>query len=99
MFIVREVLHCKPGKTGELVKKFKQLGIAAKAAGYKPFRLMTDVSGERFWTLVAEIESDTIDGMREMEEKVMAREDAQAAMSGYHDLVIAGRREIFKVEG
>ena len=93
MVIVREVLHCRPGKAGELVKKFKQLNVAVKAAGFRPFRLMTDISGERFWTVIAETEADSLDAMREM-----GREDAQAAMGGYHDLVVDGRREIFNIE-
>ena len=26
MFLVREIMHCKSGKAGELVKRFKQMG-------------------------------------------------------------------------
>jgi hypothetical protein len=33
-----------------------------------------------------------------MEEAVMAKEEAQAIMAGYHDLVESGRREIYKLE-
>ena len=98
MFMVREVLYCNPGKVGELVKKFKALGEVMKDLGYEPFRIFTDVSGERFWTLVLESEFETIGDAQAMEAKVMADGRAQSAMAGYHDLVNGGRREIYKVE-
>jgi hypothetical protein len=31
-----------------------------------------------------------------MEDQVMADKDAQQAMAGYHDLVVNGRRELFR---
>lgn len=98
MYMMREVLHCRPGKVGELVARFRELGTVMEELGYPPFRLYTDVSGERFWTLVLESESDSMDGFLDMESKVMADERARSAMSGYHDLVIEGRREVFRVE-
>ncbi len=57
---------------------------------------MTDVSGENVWTLVLESECSSVDAFFAMEEKVMAEQDAQQVMDGYHDLVVNGRREIFK---
>ena len=33
-----------------------------------------------------------------MEQKLMASDALRGAMSGYHDLVSAGKREIYKVE-
>jgi hypothetical protein len=64
----------------------------------EPFRLYTDVAGEPFWTLVLEREYESLDGAPALESKVMSDKRAQAAMSGYHDLVKSGRREIYKVE-
>ncbi|MGE0158491.1 MAG: hypothetical protein AB7T31_03710 [Gemmatimonadales bacterium] len=98
MFMVREVLNCRPGKVGELVKKFKALGEVMRAMGEEPFRLYTDVAGEPFWTLVLERDYATLDAVPALEAKVMSDERARAAMSGYHDLVKNGRREIYKVE-
>ena len=31
-----------------------------------------------------------------MEDQVMADKDAQQAMAGYHELVVHGRREVFR---
>jgi hypothetical protein len=99
MYLIREVLYCEPGQVRELVDKFKALSDIAERHGYDRFRLCTDVSGERFWTLVVESEVESLDAFRELEESVMADPDAGAAMAGYHALVREGRREIYSVEG
>jgi hypothetical protein len=98
MYLVREVLNCRPGKVGELKKKFKALSAVVERLGYKPFRLLTDVSGPPFWTLVAETEAESFNSFLEMEAKAMADAEAQKAIAGYHDLVESGRREIFRIE-
>jgi hypothetical protein len=65
-------------------------------------RIMTDLSAERFWTLVAEVEvenmaaferMDTMEGLSAEDMKEMER-----VMSGYHDLVDHGRREVYRLE-
>lgn len=98
MYLVREVLSCKPGKVGELVKKFKALGEVMESMDIEPFRIYTDLVAEQFWTLVLEHQYESLDDAPALEAKVMADERAQAAMAGYHDLVRSGRREIFRVE-
>lgn len=98
MYLVREVLTCKPGKVGELVKKFKALGEVMASMDIEPFDIYTDVAAEQFWTLVLEHRYETLDDIPKLEGEVMADERAQAAMAGYHDLVRSGRREIYKVE-
>ena len=98
MYVVREVMQCKPGKVRELVNRFKSLSTVIQKLGFKPFRIFTDVSGEPFWTVVAETDVDSIDSFFAMEEKVMGNDEARQIMSGYHDFVQAGRREIYKAE-
>jgi hypothetical protein len=98
MYIIREVMYCKPGKVGELRKKFVALNAVLERMGEKPFRLLTDVSAEQFWTLVIESEYESLDAGPALEARVMAESDAQNAMNGYHDLVVRGRREIYKIE-
>lgn len=99
MFMVREVLNCRPGKVGELLKKFKALGAVMKEMQLEPFRLYTDVAGEPFWTLVLQRDYESLEAMAALESKVMADDRARSAMTGYHDLVVSGRREIYKIEG
>lgn len=98
MFMVREVLSCKPGKVGELVRKFRALGDLMQTMGLAPFRLYTDVAGEPFWTLVLERDYDTLDQIPEVESRVMGEAKAREIMAGYHELVLSGRREIYKAE-
>lgn len=98
MYLFREVVYCKPGKVRALVEKFKALGGVMKGMGFEPFRIYTDVSGERFWTLVLESESETLEAFRDMEATVMANKESQEVMAGYHDLALEGRREIYTVE-
>jgi len=97
MFMVREVILCRPGKVGEMKKKFQALAQIVEDLGYPPFRLYTDISGERFWTLVVETEFEELGGFHAMEEAVMSDERAGTIMAGYHDLVAEGKREIYRV--
>ena len=55
MLLVREIFHCKPGKVRALVEKFQAMAKLPQS-GVGKMRLMTDFSGERYWTLVAELE-------------------------------------------
>lgn len=98
MHMIREIMHCQPGKVRDMVTKFKSLNGVMKRMGFKPFRIYTDVSGEQFWTVVAQSEADSLNDFLEMEDKVMADAEARKAMADYHDLVENGRREIYRVE-
>ena len=98
MYVIREIVHCKPGKVGQMVDKFKAIAAVMREMGHEPFRLLTDVSGEPFWTLVAEMSVERIDDFFALEEKLMATDALRGAMAGYHDLVNAGQREIYRVE-
>ncbi len=98
MFVIREILNCKPGRVRPMVEKFKVIAKAAQETAPTPFRLFTDVSGDAFWTVVAEIEVEQIEDFLTMEQKLMSNAAVAKAMSDYHDLVISGRREILRVE-
>jgi hypothetical protein len=98
MLVVREVLHCHPGKVKELLGKFKALNAVMQKMGVKPFRLLTDLAGERFWTLVLETETASVNDFLEMEGRVMSTEEARKSMAGYQELILDGRREIYRVE-
>jgi hypothetical protein len=102
MLLIREVFHCKPGKVRTLVEKFQAMNRIMAKAGQDNMRLMTDFSGERYWTLVAEFETPSMvefekmmqgQGMSEADTKEM-----EGLMQGYHDLIDSGHREIFKLE-
>jgi hypothetical protein len=98
MYIVREVLHCKPGKVRQMVEKFKAISNVLEELGQKPLRLFTDVTGEPFWTIVAEAEVERIDDFFTFEQKLIAKDTLRKTMADYHDLVESGRREIYRIE-
>jgi hypothetical protein len=98
MYVIREVLHCKPGKVRQMVEKFRAISRALTEMGHEPMRLLTDVTGEPFWTLVAEANVEKVDDFFAVEQKLTATESLRKTMADYHDLVESGRREIYRVE-
>ena len=98
MYVIREVLHCKPGKVRNMAAKFRAISHALQNLGHEPMRLLTDVTGEPFWTIVAEAKVEKIDDFFAMEQTLTTNETLRKTMADYHDLVESGRREIFRVE-
>ena len=98
MYLIREVLNCKPGKVRQMVEKFRGISSAVQKLGHEPIRVLTDVSGEPFWTVIAEVKVDAIDQFFAVEQKLMADEAVRKSMADYHDLVESGRREIYRIE-
>jgi len=98
MYVIREVLHCKPGKVRQMVEKFRGISTVLKEMGQEPLRLLTDVTGEPYWTIVAEAKVERIDDFFAMEQKLEANETLRKTMGDYHDLIESGRREIYRIE-
>ena len=99
MYLIRDIMHCKPGQVRPMVQKSLAMRKLGEKIGLGSMRVMTDAAGERFWTVVMEIEAESIDKFEEMVRKSSEDKAFQEAMKGYHDLVDHGRREIFKIEG
>ncbi len=105
MYVVREIMYCKPGKVKPMVEKFLAMGKLNEKLGMGKIKVMTDLSAERYWTIVAEMEVPTLQAFEDMMAGTgqdMKPEDMKAfedIMKGYHDLVEYGRREIYKLEG
>jgi hypothetical protein len=66
--------------------------------GHEPLRVLTDVAGGPYWTVVAEASVENIDDFFAMEQNLMANETLRKTMADYHDLVDRGRREIYRLE-
>lgn len=104
MLLVREIMNCKPGKVRPMVEKFVAMSALMEKAGQGKMRVMTDFVGERYWTIVAEFEVESLDSFERMMSGQGAPMDPESMkqmdelMKGYHDLVERGRREIFKLE-
>ncbi|HET9328408.1 MAG TPA: hypothetical protein VFQ05_16700 [Candidatus Eisenbacteria bacterium] len=102
MLLVREIMYCKPGKVRPMVDKFAAMSKIMEKSGMGKMRVLTDLSGEQYWTLVAEMEVPTLQAFEDMMSgKGQSEQDLKEfdkIMQGYHDLVERGRREIYKIE-
>jgi hypothetical protein len=103
MLLIREVFHCKPGKVRPLVEKFLTMSKLNEKMGLGKMKVMTDFSGENYWTLVSEWEVATMkdfeDMMQMQPEDPEIMKEFEKIMDGYHDLIDHGHREIYKLEG
>lgn len=103
MLLIRDVMYCKPGKVRALTEKFLAMSKLSEKTGMGKMRVMTDVSAERYWTLVSEMEVESLAAFEGMFQGAGQNEqdmkEFENIMKGYHDLVDHGRREIYKIEG
>jgi hypothetical protein len=99
MFVIRDIMYCKPGKVRAMIEKFVALSKLSQKMGMGAMRVMSDVSAERYWTVVSEMEVESIEQFTEMSRKSLSIPEFQQAMAGYHDLIDHGRREIYQLEG
>jgi hypothetical protein len=102
MYLIREIMYCKPGKVRPLVDKFKVMNELGAKMGMPKMRVMTDFCAERYWTIVSEMEVADLDAFEKMMTSMQGDEDdmkkMEEAMKGYHDLVDHGKREIYRIE-
>jgi hypothetical protein len=103
MLLIREIMYCKPGKVRPVVEKFLAMSKLSDKLGMPRMKVMTDVSAERYWTVVAEMEVPNLKAFEDMMagqgQNAEGMKEMEAIMKGYHDLVDHGRREIYKIEG
>jgi len=102
MYLIREVMYCKPGKVRPMVEKFLAMSKLGERVGMPPMRIMTDFAAERYWTLVAEMEVESLEAFEAMMSSPQGSEEDmkefEKIMAGYHDLVDHGKREVYKIE-
>jgi hypothetical protein len=102
MLVVREVMYCKPGKVRPLIEKFQAMNKIGARLGWPNMRIMTDVAGEQYWTLIAEMEVENFAAFEKMTsgegQSEADQKEFEKIMTGYHDLVDHGKREVFKLE-
>ena len=103
MYLVREIMYCKPGKVRAMVDKFKAMSTLSEKVGMPKMRVMTDMCAERYWTIVSELEVSSLEEFENMMQNPQGSpEDLkkfEKLMEGYHDLVDYGKREIYRIEG
>ena len=99
MLLIRDIFYCKPGKVRPMVEKFLAMKKVGEKSGMRKMRVLTDLSAERFWTIVSEMEVPSMEAYMAMGESSEEMKEIEASMKGYHDLVDHGRREIYTIEG
>jgi hypothetical protein len=96
--VIRDIFFCKPGKVRPMVDKFKAMNAVSVKMGMPSGRIMTDLSAERYWTVVIEWDVKSLKDFEEMMAKSMQATELEAIMKDYHELVESGRREIYTLE-
>jgi len=103
MYLVREIMYCKPGQVRGMVEKFTAMARLSEKVGMPRMRVMTDLAAERYWTVVAEMEVPSLQAFEDMmanpQGSAEEQKEFEQIMKGYHDLVDQGRREIYRIEG
>ena len=103
MYLIREIMYCKPGKVRPMVDKFVAMSRLGEKSGMRGMRVMSDFSAERYWTVVAEMEVPDLGTFEKMMSAPPGSSDdmkqMEEIMKDYHDLVDHGKREIYKIEG
>jgi len=100
MLLIRDIMYCKPGKVRPMVAKFREMAKLGEEMGMGKMRVLTDVSAERFWTIVSEFEVPSLEAFMSMGQGDSEQmKKFEEIMKGYHDLVDHGRREIYTIEG
>lgn len=98
MFLVRDIMYCKPGQARPMVEKFQKLSKVMQGMGMGPMRVMTDLTAERYWTVIAETEVPDLADYTKQSRQASDAPETREIMKGYHDLVQSGRREIYVIE-
>ena len=102
MYLIRDIMYCKPGKVRAMVDKFKAMSKVNDKAGMPKMRIMTDFCAEQYWTIVSEMEVQNLQAFEDMMKNTAGSPEVtkefENIMKDYHDLVDRGKREIYKIE-
>jgi hypothetical protein len=90
MLIVRDVFKAKPGMASKLAKLMHQ------ELGKEGFRVMTDLVGD-FNSVVMETEVKDLAEFQARWERYMADPEFRNRLSGYTELYMEGKREIYRL--
>lgn len=103
MYLVRDIMHCKPGQVRPMVERTLAMAKLMEKHGMGRMRVLTDFCAERYWTIVMEMELPSLqafDAMMKGEgQSPEGMQEMEKLMKGYHELVLSGRREMFRIEG
>ncbi|MDE1871130.1 MAG: hypothetical protein KGI06_02730 [Candidatus Micrarchaeota archaeon] len=95
MIIVHDIFICKPGNASKMAKMFKEA-----MGGESGTSIMTDMTGEFNKVVMVSQYKDLAEFEKSFEKYMKPDEEMKktmAKMEGYHDMYVAGRREIYRV--
>ena len=98
MLLIRDIMYCKPGKVRPMVKKMLAIAKLSEKQGMGKMRVTTDLSAERFWTVVSEFEVESLEAFMAMGQNDQDMAEMNEIMKDYHDFVDWGRREVYTIE-
>ena len=96
MIVVRDVFQLKFGKAKEALSLLKESLELSKKSGYKPDRLLTDLTGQ-YYTLIMEGTFKNLADYESILSREMGNGDWKQWYQKFTPLVESGRREIFTV--
>ncbi|HEX8693166.1 MAG TPA: antibiotic biosynthesis monooxygenase [Longimicrobium sp.] len=97
MYLIRDVFRCKPGKAGELARRFKETVPSMEAEdGFRNCRVLVDYVAT-YWTVVLQAEIDDVGQFDRHMRSYSSRPEVRRALEGYMELVEEGHREIWRI--
>ncbi len=99
MILVRDVFQVKFGQMKDALKVWNEgAAVISKASGGKwQYRLLTDLAGPNFYTLVFENTHESLTSYEQMLPATMGQKEFQDWYKKLLPLVVSGRREIYNV--
>lgn len=94
MFIIRETFTAKPGNASKLAKMFREAFSATPLANTA--RVLTDFIGP-FNTVVLENQTEDLASFEKQMQEFMNDPKMREKMTGYTEMYLGGRREIYRI--
>jgi hypothetical protein len=94
MYLVRDVLQCKPGHAKDLVAVFKKALPYLRKTGMKNPQIMTDMVAT-YWTVVLQAETENLQDFEEAMKRSRDIPEMGKIMEGYMEHLVGGRREVY----
>lgn len=96
MILVRIVFQVKWGRIDEVLAGMGQMRSIAERLGLPKARILTDLSGPMF-TLVQEMEVESLDQMEQNRRKMFSDPERQAMSARMPDVFESGRTEFYNI--
>ncbi|MGI9181039.1 MAG: antibiotic biosynthesis monooxygenase family protein [Longimicrobiaceae bacterium] len=97
MYLIRDVFRCKPGRAGELARRFKQtVPSMEQEDGFRNCRVLVDYVAS-YWTVVLQAEVEDLAAFEQHMRSYGSRPEVREALEGYMELVQEGYREIYRI--